>query len=119
MKKKTKLKLNQTYQMMTFRSRKVVKDKNYMQWVVDNYPCYVCRKKLNTYNYHQIQFHHLQGKYRIGAMLRDDSTGLPLCFDHHQELTFKFGERKFWEMIGIDPIHDAIKLYEKYKQEKL
>jgi len=101
--------------MKTFRSRKVIKDKKFMQWVVENYPCFVCRE-MSISNYHQIQFHHLQGKYRIGAMLRDDSTGIPICFDHHQELTFKYGERKFWERLNIDPINYAQSLYKQYKE---
>jgi len=50
-------------------------------------------------------------------MIRDDSTGIPICFQHHQELTFKYGERKFWEMVGIDPLSYAQELYNEYKQE--
>ena len=79
---------------LTSKNRKVIKDKKFMQWVVNSHPCYVCNLN-GQLNYHQIQFHHLQGIHRIGAMLRDDSTGIPICYGHHQELTFKFGERKF------------------------
>jgi len=50
-------------------------------------------------------------------MIRDDSTGIPICYTHHQELTFKFGERKFWEQMDIDPIHYALEIYNEYKQE--
>lgn len=50
-------------------------------------------------------------------MLRDDSTGIPICFQHHQDLTFKYGERKFWERLQVDPIDYAIELYKEYKQE--
>tara|TARA_R100000655_G_scaffold78775_3_gene118166 strand:- start:298 stop:648 length:351 start_codon:yes stop_codon:yes gene_type:complete len=98
------------------KKRKIIKDKKFMQWVVNNCPCYVCNLEGNL-NFHQIQFHHLQGMHRIGAMIRDDSTGIPICYGHHQELTFKFGERKFWEQIGIDPIHYANELYNEYQQE--
>ena len=100
------------------KNRKVIKDKKFMQWVVNSHPCYVCNLN-GQLNYHQIQFHHLQGIHRIGAMLRDDSTGIPICYGHHQELTFKFGERKFWEMVGIDPLYYAQELYNEYKQEIL
>ncbi len=104
--------------ILSSKNRKVVKDKKFMQWVCDTLPCYVCNLKGNL-NYYQIQFHHLQGIHRIGAMIRDDSTGIPICYTHHQELTFKFGERKFWEQIGIDPIHYALEIYNEYKQEVL
>ena len=96
------------------KDRKIVKDKNYMAWVVTNYPCLVCELK-GIDNRHQIQFHHLQGIHRIGAMIRDDSTGIPICFPHHQELTFKYGERKFWERLEVDPKPYADALYKYYK----
>lgn len=102
---------------LSSKNRKIVKDKKFMQWVCDSHPCYVCNLEARL-NYHQIQFHHLQGKHRIGAMIRDDSTGIPICFQHHQDLTFKYGERKFWEMLGVDPLNYAQELYNEYKQEK-
>ena len=94
------------------------KDKKYMQWVVENRPCLVCRKVMGIDNFHQIQFHHLQGKYRIGAMIRDDRVGLPICYHHHHQLTFVYGERKFWdEVLELDPKPYADKLYEKYRSK--
>lgn len=102
--------------ILSSKNRKIVKDKKFMQWVCNSHPCYVCNLN-GRLNYHQIQFHHLQGIHRIGAMIRDDSTGIPICFQHHQELTFKYGERKFWEMIGIDPLNYAQELYNEYQQE--
>tara|TARA_S200002703_G_scaffold36660_1_gene31733 strand:+ start:1850 stop:2182 length:333 start_codon:yes stop_codon:yes gene_type:complete len=103
--------------ILSSKKRKIVKDKKFMQWVCSSLPCYVCNLN-GRLNYHQIQFHHLQGRHRIGAMIRDDSTGIPICFQHHQDLTFKHGERKFWEMIGTDPLTYAQELYNEYKQEK-
>jgi len=101
---------------MTSRSRKAIKDKKYMQWVVENRPCFVCQKTLGIINNHQIQFHHLQGKYRLGAMIRDDSVGLPICYPHHHELTFKYGERKYWdEVLELDPKEFADNLYKYYR----
>jgi hypothetical protein len=98
------------------RNRKIIKDKNYMQWVVENHPCFVCYKTMAVYNNTSIQFHHLQGKYRIGAMIRDDSTGIPICYHHHHELTFKYGERNFWDTLEIDPLGYAQSLYIQYKE---
>ena len=92
--------------ILSSKNRKIIKDKKFMQWVCSSLPCYVCNLN-GRLNYHQIQFHHLQGKHRIGAMIRDDSTGIPICFQHHQELTFKYGERKFWE-IANQYINDTI-----------
>jgi hypothetical protein len=104
--------------MKTFLSkkRKIIKDKKYMAWVCEMHPCYVC--DLEGYlNFHRIQFHHLQGIHRIGAMIRDDSTGIPICFEHHQELTFKYGERKFWERLQVDPFNYSQELYSQYKEK--
>jgi len=87
-----------------------------MQWVVENHPCYICNLE-GRLNYSQIQFHHLQGKYRIGAMIRDDSVGIPLCFPCHS-IFQKRGERLYWEEINIDPKVYADELWEEYKEKK-
>ena len=99
------------------RNRKIVKDKKFLMWVCENHKCYVC----GLFNQKQTtptQAHHLQGKYRIGAMIRDDSTVLPICFNHHQELTFKKGERKFWEELKVDPFPESKLLREQYEKLK-
>jgi len=85
-----------------------------MQWVCENHPCYICNLE-GRLNYSQIQFHHLQGKYRVGAMIRDDSVGIPLCFPCHS-IFQKRGERLYWEEINIDPIHYAKELWEEYNE---
>ena len=94
----------------------IVKDKKYQIWVVQNCPCYVCKKTFGIDNFFQIQFHHLQGKYRKGMGMRDDSLGLPICYHHHHELTFVRGERIYWQELGIDPKIYADKLYKHYKE---
>jgi len=84
-----------------------------MQWVCENHPCYICNLEGRlTYG---VQFHHLQGKYRIGAMIRNDAVGIPLCFTCHS-IFHKRGERLYWEEIGVDPIHYANELYEEWKE---
>ena len=85
-----------------------------MQWVVENHPCYICNLE-GTLNYSQLQFHHLQGKYRVGAMIRDDSVGIPLCFTCHS-IFHKRGERVYWEEINIDPKVYADELWEEYNE---
>ena len=87
-----------------------------MQWVCENHPCYICNLE-GRLNYSQIQFHHLQGKYRVGAMIRDDSVGIPLCFSCHS-IFQKRGERLYWEEINIDPIHYANELWEEYNETR-
>ena len=85
-----------------------------MQWVVENHPCYICNLE-GRLNYSQLQFHHLQGKYRVGAMIRDDSVGIPLCFTCHS-IFHKRGERLYWEEINIDPKVYADELWEEYNE---
>jgi hypothetical protein len=98
---------------MTFHS-KVIKDKKYMKWVCENKPCFICNLE-GRFNFAQIQFHHLQGAYRIGAMIRNDAVGLPLCFTCHS-IFQKRGERMYWEEIGVDPKIYADELYNEYKE---
>jgi len=85
-----------------------------MQWVVENHPCYICNLE-GRLNYSQLQFHHLQGKYRVGALIRDDSVGIPLCFTCHS-IFHKRGERLYWEEINIDPKIYADELWEEYNE---
>lgn len=94
--------------------RQIVKDRKYLMWVCEK-PCYVCML-LNKAQSTPTQAHHLQGKYRIGAMIRDDSTVLPICFECHQELTFKKGERKFWEELNIDPWQESKNVRREYEE---
>jgi hypothetical protein len=58
----------------------------------------------------------LQGKYRLGAMIRDDSVGIPICRTHHYHITFQRGERLFWEELNIDPKVYADELYQEWKE---
>jgi len=85
-----------------------------MKWVCENKSCYICSLE-GKINYSQIQFHHLQGKYRIGAMIRDDSVGVPLCHSCHS-IFHKRGERLYWEEINIDPKVYADELWEEYNE---
>ena len=85
-----------------------------MKWVCENKSCYICSLE-GKINYSQIQFHHLQGKYRIGAMIRDDSVGIPLCFTCHS-IFQKRGERLYWEELNIDPKVYADELWEEYNE---
>jgi len=86
-----------------------------MQWVVENYPCYICNIEGNL-NYYQIDFHHLRGKYAKGMAIRDDSVGIPICRTHHYHITFQRGERLFWEELNIDPKVYADELYQEWKE---
>ena len=89
-----------------------------MIWALDKFPCYVCSLMGFSDNWsEQRQFHHLQGKHRVGAMIRDDSVGIPLCFPCHS-IFHKRGERLYWEEINIDPIHYAKELWEEYNETR-
>ncbi len=95
----------------------IVKDKKFQQWVCDTKPCYMCTVVNGFQNFSQIQFHHLQGKYRLGAMIRQDSKGIPLCFPCHNLFT-KRGERLVWEEIGVDPGIYADELWDEWQERK-
>ena len=56
-----------------FQKSKIVKDKKYLKWVCDHFDCFTCESR-------PVQAHHLQGKYRIGAMLRCDSKVVPMPY---------------------------------------
>ena len=91
-----------------FQKSKIVKDKKYLKWVCDHFDCFTCESR-------PVQAHHLQGKYRIGAMLRCDSKIVPLCYSCHYSLTFIESERKFWNTRIIDPMPYAKELYKKWR----
>ena len=99
---------------LSFKKTKIIKDKKYLMWICEK-PCYPCQIN-NRLNYYQIQAHHLQGRHRIGALIRRDNVVVPCCFTCHQELTFKVGERNFWDNLGIDPIHYANELWQEWSE---
>lgn len=101
-----------------FQKHNVIKDKKYLKWICDCYKCFVC-SDIGEEQSSPTQAHHLQGKYRIGAMIRCDSRVIPLCFNHHQELTFKYGERTFWELDKykeLNPMSYAKILYKIWRE---
>lgn len=49
-------------------------------------------------------------------MLRDDSKGVVVCFPCHQKIHTKYGEKKFWEMLKVDPNIYAGEIYKHYKE---
>jgi len=65
----------------------------------------------------QIQFHHLQSKYRLGMAMRNDAMGIPMCYPCHS-IFQKRGERLYWEEIGIDPGIYAKELWEEWLERK-
>ena len=86
-----------------------------MLYCLDNFPCYPCQ--LMGYNNmsETRQFHHIQYP-RYGAMLRDDSRGVVVCYNCHVKIHTKYGERKFWEMMEVDPNIYAGQIYKHYKE---
>jgi len=86
-----------------------------MKWVCENKSCYICSLEGRTT--FGVQFHHLQGAYRIGALIRNDKVGIPLCFPCHS-IFQKRGERLYWQEIGVDPKIYADELYEEYQARK-
>lgn len=103
---------------MTSTSKDKRKDRAYMMWCLDKFPCYVCQI-MNIDNWsEQRQFHHLQGAYRQGAAIRDDRVGVVLCWSHHNELHTKGGERNFWSDVGVDPKIMADEMYQEYQERK-
>ena len=101
-----------------FQKSNIIKDRKYLEWVCDCFKCFIC-SNIGEEQSSPTQAHHLQGKYRIGAMIRCDSRVIPLCFDHHQILTFKYGERKFWELDkykDLNPMSYAKILYQMWRE---
>jgi|SRR6056300_273591 len=103
--------------MTSLSKRKIIKDKKYLMWVC-SLPCISCQVRDGTYKISEtIQAHHVQLR-RYGAMIRDDSRVVPLCFyPCHHLLHTKFGEKKFWGDLNFDPIEYADKLYKHYKEK--
>lgn len=96
---------------------KVVKDKGYMLHCLEHYPCYPC-ELMGYDNWNEArQFHHIQYPRR-GAMIRDDSNGVVVCFNCHTKIHTKFGERLFWQNFDIDPTIKAKEMYELYREKK-
>tara|TARA_Y100001973_G_scaffold99603_1_gene159074 strand:- start:329 stop:637 length:309 start_codon:yes stop_codon:yes gene_type:complete len=73
---------------------------------------------MNYDNYNQLQFHHIQLERNKhgGALMRDDSNGVVLCFNCHHKIHTKYGEKKFWEMLNVDPRIKAKQMYVEYKE---
>ena len=91
----------------------VIKDRAFQVWVCETKPCYNCQVVHSTINYSQIQFHHLQGKYRLGMMIRNDAKGIPLCYPCHS-IFQKRGERLYWEEKKVDPGIYADELWDEW-----
>lgn len=49
--------------------------------------------------------------------MRDDSNGIVICFNCHQKIHTKYGEKKFWGMLNVDPRIKAKQMYEQYKEK--
>jgi hypothetical protein len=49
-------------------------------------------------------------------MLRDDSRGVVVCYNCHVKIHTKYGERKFWELMEVDPNIYAGQIYKHYKE---
>lgn len=92
------------------------KDRAYMKWALDKFPCYVCSIMGFDNWSEQRQFHHLQGEFRLGMGIRDDRVGVVLCWSHHNELHTKGGERNFWSDVGVNPKIMADEMYEEYTE---
>jgi len=102
--------------MIRSHSKKIIKDKKYLMWIC-SLPCYSCQVQGIHKVCDTIQAHHVQLR-RYGAMIRDDSRVVPLCFyPCHHSIHTKFGERIFWDNLGVDPIKYADKLYKHYKEK--
>lgn len=86
-----------------------------MIWCLDNLPCYPCQLMGYDNRSEARQFHHIQYP-RYGAMLRDDSKGVVVCFPCHTKIHTKYGERKFWEMLDVDPHIYAGQIYKHYRE---
>ena len=89
-----------------------------MIWALDKFDCYPC-SVLGYANYNQLQFHHIQLERNKlgGALMRDDSNGIVICFNCHQKIHTKYGEKKFWGMLNVDPRIKAKQMYQQYKEK--
>ena len=86
-------------------------------WALDKFDCYPC-SLLGYANYNQLQFHHIQLERNKlgGALIRDDSNGIVICYKCHVKIHTKYGERKFWELMEVDPNIYAGQIYKHYKE---
>ena len=93
----------------------MIRDKKYMVYCLENFPCYPCQLKGYNNMSETRQFHHIQYP-RYGAMFRDDSRGVVVCYNCHVKIHTWYGEKKFWKMMEVDPNIYAGQIYKHYKE---
>jgi hypothetical protein len=82
---------------------KKFRSKKYLQWVASK-PCLICR-------YEPCQAHHITiSEPRGWGQKVSDNYTIPLCYQHH-DLLHHTSERKFWTIIGINPVFYANLLF--------
>ena len=74
-------------------------------------PCCICGNNIETEAAHIRMRDPRVGKQSPGIGRKpSDEFVIPLCSRHHHE-QHRFGERNFWEHIGINPVPIAMALY--------
>lgn len=67
--------------------------------------------------HNECQAHHITIAEKRGLSQKvSDCWTIPLCYAHHQQL-HNTGERRFWSILGIDPMEFASKFYLLWDKE--
>lgn len=79
------------------------KSKPYLKYVA-SHPCLLCC-------YNESQAHHITIAEKRGISQKvSDCWTIPLCYLHHDQL-HNTGERKFWNILKINPMEIAVDFY--------
>ena len=75
-------------------------------------PCLICGDNISTEASHIRYSDAKRNKINPGVGAKpDDKYTLPLCNLHHMNQHMIGNERRFWNVIGLDPIPLALELY--------
>jgi hypothetical protein len=93
-----------------------IEDKPYLEWI-RSLPCVIT----GTYPVEAAHISFAEPKYgKLGrgkGTKEDDKWAIPMAHASHMR-SHDLGERRYWEMIGIDPCIIAMALYAAYPDEE-
>jgi hypothetical protein len=93
-----------------------IEDKDYLEWI-RSLPCAIT----GTYPVEAAHISYPESRYgklgRAKGTKEDDKWAIPLSNSTHRD-QHSMGERRYWEMIGIDPCIIAMALYAAYPDEE-
>src|SRR6185437_8157022 len=81
-----------------------IRDKEHLKFVAKQ-PCLICARQ--PADAHHLRFAQLRA---LGSKVSDEFT-TPLCRTHHRENHRYGNERSWWQIVGIDPLQEARRLW--------